>query len=472
MKKRLLRVAKWVAYPLFYLFCLGIFGYLTFPFDQLKSRVIAEFDRMQQKSARRSRSGEPMRLEIGELDGYWLTGLEVTGARLTIPPKRTPRRASRIAGIGGANKDAEAQEPKASVLTIDRATARVRILPLLIGDVIIDFAAEAFGGELKGTVPYGTSGDVEVDFEGLQLIDVSPLQAVLQGVPLQGVAAGSLVLTPKEGKFSKADGKLMVSVDTVKLGKAGVGEDGKAKDVVEIQGVEVPSVVIGLITLEANAKDGVLTFDEFGAHGRDFELTGDGKVKLSESWERAQADLFLKFKFSDDYRSKSDAAASLLGKPGDKFPPAIEVAPRSPFKQAKTDDGYYRFHVSGPLGDIDFQPAGSDAPARGPRSRPKVSGNRTPLGKGRPSIKVRPPTRKPADDESDGDNGSARPPIPLPRPAPPPEQPPDDPSSAGTDAPGGDASSGEASTGGDGEAEGTDEGSAAGNEGDDGSDPK
>ena len=31
MKERLLRIGKWAVYPAFYVACLALFGYLTFP---------------------------------------------------------------------------------------------------------------------------------------------------------------------------------------------------------------------------------------------------------------------------------------------------------------------------------------------------------------------------------------------------------------------------------------------------------
>jgi type II secretion system protein N len=406
LKKRLLRIAKWVAYPAFYFFCLGLFGYLTFPFGQLKTRIIAEFDRMQVKAARRSRS-EPMRLEIDELDSYWFSGVEVTGARLIIPPKK--KRKSKMA-FGGAKKK-DAPPPKASVMAVDHITARVQILPLLVGNVRINFDAQAFGGELEGTVPVG-DGDVEVEFEGLQLIDVAPLQALLEGIPLQGVASGSISLTPKEGKFAQADGVVAVTIDTLKLGKKRKDENGKVADVVEMQGVELPSVLIGSLNIEASAKDGTLTVDDFGAKGRDFELLGEGKVRLHESWDRSQADVYLKFKFSDAYRSKSDAASSLLGKPGAKFAPAIEVAPGSPFKRAKTDDGFYRFHISGALAKIDFKPASvKRSGSKKPRKTRAGGAPKLPFGtKSRPKIKRPSPKLVDRDKAGEADEGDDDPP--------------------------------------------------------------
>jgi type II secretion system protein N len=404
MKQRLLKIAKFALYPLFYLFCLVVFGYLSFPYDQLKDRIIAEFDRMQAKSARRGASSAGvMRLEIDELDSYWVTGVEVTGARLIVPPKVDKKKALPFGGSKAKKADEKPALP--SKLIVDRVVARVQILPLLIGNVRINFSAEAFGGTIDGSAPLGAGGgEVEVEFASLNLRDIGPLQQMLQGIPLSGLATGALTLAPKDGKFRKADGTLNAQIDAVKIGGKRKGEDGKTEDVMELQGVALPSVSLGNLIIEASAKDGLLTIDDFGTKGRDFELFGEGKVRLHESWDRAKADLYLKFKFTDSYREKSDAAASLLGKPGDKFEPAIEIAPRSPFKRAKTDDGYYRFHVSGPLGKIDYKPAGAKS-ARGPKKpaskRAKASKKASPLRL------TKPPTRKvkPKPEKNDEEKG-------------------------------------------------------------------
>lgn len=375
--KRFWRIARWVVYPLFYLFCLLLFGYLTFPFEALKHRIIAEFDRSQQRSARRGR-GAPMRLEIGELDGYWLTGVEVDNAKLIIPPKKKSRKRGALAALAKSD-DSPAKD---SVIAIEHATARLQLLPLLLGNVRINFDALALGGEVEGSIPYGDSGDVEVTLEGLQLREVEPLQALLMGIPLSGSVSGSLNLTPKAGKFAKADGRLSLRLADVVLGAP--GKNGK----LEVQGTKLPSPQIGQITLEAVATNGLLTFEDLSSRGRDAEFFGEGKIKLHESWGRSQADVFLKFRFSDVYRTSDPAVQGLLGKPGDKFPPAIEVAPRSPFPKAKTDDGFYRFHLHGALSKLDTDPAGTNAKPssrknrrRGkPNKRANRAGGRNALG--------------------------------------------------------------------------------------------
>lgn len=394
--RRWLRVAKFVAYPMFYLLCLGFFGYLSFPWDQLKDRLISEFNKSQ---AKQGRPGEkPMRLEIDELDSYWFSGVEISGARLIIPPK--PKRPSARTSLGafGKSEGEEEKPPTDSVLHLKTITARVRLLSLLTGDVVVDFDAEAFGGTISGTVPVGPTGDdVEIEFAGLELLQVQPLQAVLQGVPLQGVADGSLRLTPKEGKFAKADGGANFAISGLKIGNQRKNDEGVMEDVVEIQGIAIPSVVVGTLNIEATAKDGTLTFAELAAKSPDFELQGDGNVKLNEAWDRSRVEMFLKFKFTDAYRTKSAAATALLGKPGDANP-LIELSIPD-IKRSKTEDGFYRFRIHGSLGSLDFDPAGTGGAAgRSPRAsrRTTAANPRTPRA-----------ARRGAQPDSDGDDGDA-----------------------------------------------------------------
>ena len=82
MRSRLFAAAKYVLYPAFYLFCLFSCLYLTFPWDKLKDRIEAEFAKGQEK-----KGAKAWRLEIDSLSGYWLSGIEMQGARIIMPPE-------------------------------------------------------------------------------------------------------------------------------------------------------------------------------------------------------------------------------------------------------------------------------------------------------------------------------------------------------------------------------------------------
>ncbi|WP_437647146.1 type II secretion system protein GspN [Sorangium sp. So ce362] len=350
MKERLVKIAKWAAYPLFYLFCLGLFGYLTFPYDRLKDRLIAEFDRTQQKRG----SGPAQRLEIDELDSYWFTGVEMKGVRLILPPNElgSSSRSSGAAAFtsGDAAKDSA---PKPSVIEIEEAHARVKILPFLIGRTRISFWASVFGGEVEGVVPMGKSdGDVHVEVSDVELAQVEPLGDIL-GLPIAGTLSANLDLSAPEGKFNKANGALEVSAKEVSVG------DGKTK----IQGlIALPEAKLGELLLSAEAKDGVLKITKMTANGRDLELDGDGKVNMREPWNNSTADLYVRFKFADAYRSKNDVTKSLLGAPGSSVPGLIEMQ-QPKMKRSKRADGFYGWHVHGALKRPRFDPHAADSPA-------------------------------------------------------------------------------------------------------------
>lgn len=358
MKARLIKIGKWAAYPLFYLFCLGLFGYLTFPYNRLKDRLIAEFDRMQQKRG----PSQAQRLEIDELDAYWFTGVEAKGVRLILPPNElgAARRSSAAAFTSG--DAAKEGPPKPTVIEIDEAHARVQILPLLIGKMRVSFWASVFGGEIEGVAPMDRSGgDLHVEVSDVDLAKVTPLADIL-GLPIAGTLTANLELNAPEGKLNKANGTLEVSAKDVSVG------DGKTK----IQGlIALPEAKLGELLVSAEAKDGVLKVTKLTANGSDLELNGDGKVTLRDPWNNSLADLYVRFKFSDAYRGKNDVTKSLLGAPGSNVPGLIEMQ-QPKMKRAKRADGFYGWHVHGMLRRPRFDPHAADSPAA--RGRGKSDG--------------------------------------------------------------------------------------------------
>lgn len=356
MKERLKKIAKGLLYPLFYLFCLALFGYLTFPYNRLKDRLIAEFDRLQSKKSQSAQQ----RLEIDDLTSYWFTGVKAKGVRVYIPPDEpkggfdSASMAKAALATMGSPEDA----PKESVLAVDVVEARLRILPLLLGRVRVAFWASAFGGTVDGVVPVGgSSGPVEVELADLDIGAIDPL-VQLVGLPLKGTAAGKLELTASEGKFNKANGTLDVAITGASIG------DGKTKWKGQLA---LPEARLGEISITAEAKEGTLKITKLASTGPDVELIGEGSVKVKEPWNDSVMDLYVRFKFSDAYRDKNDNTRSLLGAPGAALPGLIEIV-EPKVKRAKRTDGFYGFHVTGPLKRPKFEPSTADAPSGGASS--------------------------------------------------------------------------------------------------------
>ncbi len=365
MKERLLKIARFLAYPAFYLFCLLFFGYLAFPYSRLKDRVLAEFDR-------HAKSGQ--RLEIDHISSYWFTGIEASGIRLVMP--KADDLGTTLKAAMGTSDDAP-KKSKEEVVTIDEAHARLKILPLLIGRTKISFWVAGMGGEVKGTMPIANSkGDISIDFDKVDIGKIEPLVQAIGGVPLRGALSGSIELSPEDGKLSKANGKIDLTIADV------VVSDGKTK----IQGlIELPAARLGDLVLSAEAKDGVLKVDKLAATGTDIELIGDGRVGLHDSWQNSVADLFVRFKFTDAYRGKNDLTKTLLGAPGSTSPALIDTQVAK-LKRAKRADNFYGFHAHGPLKRMQFDPSaegGSTSPAGAGARRPGVK-NDSPFGAKRP----------------------------------------------------------------------------------------
>jgi type II secretion system protein N len=344
LKERILKfVVKYgglVGYPLFYVVCLCVFASITFPYDKLKERMVATFNAQQ-----RAGTGQE-ELQIDEMSGYWLSGVRMKGIRLLSAPTEPGKPPSKI--------------------QIDEATARYSILPALLGSNDVSFDALAFGGEVSGSYDvHGADKAIDLTLDGIDVGELTPLVQIL-GVPLQGKLGGTIRLTMPEGKTSKATGAVSLEAKNVAVG------DGKAK----IKGaLALPKLEIGTLTFAAEAKEGTLRITKLVAGGKDVEVQGEGRITMRDPASESLCDAQARFKINDAYRNKSDMTKSLFGTPGSNVPALFELADPK-VKQSKRADGFYVWTLRGPLGHLEFIPAGGvggivPAPGLGaPRGNP------------------------------------------------------------------------------------------------------
>jgi type II secretion system protein N len=414
MKARLITIAKWTLYPLFYLFALVMCVYLTFPWDRVKERVIAEFAKTQAGKGTRA-----WRLEIGELDGYWFTGVEIENAKIIMPPgdedepaatgSSSPLRAaaSKKASSGGdgdsGSKSAAAKIPQEIAINIDSAHARLRILPLLIGRMRVDFGAELFGGSIEGTVPMG-AGTVDVEMENLDLARIAPLRELIDS-PIQGTFGGKFELVSDTGKFSKASGSLAMTIADATIC------DGKAKCLTQMG---IPQAKLGTLEISAKVTDGVLKFEKFAATGQDMEFSADGTFRIKQPWDTTTIDVYLKFGFSDAYKNKTPETTALFV-PDGALPAAIDLVPK--LQRAKREDGMWGFHAKGTFKRPKFDPTKVDGPGK------RATGTEKPATTTSTSKSRKKTPAKTTDDAPDPMVDEPAPtPVPMPL-APPPKEP-------------------------------------------------
>jgi type II secretion system protein N len=335
LSPRARRILTLSGYPAFYLFCLFVFAYFTFPYERLKERLLVELD------AQRGTSPTAQRIEIDSLGPYWLSGVSVKGLSIISP---------RLPGPDG--------DRPPSKLTIDKAHLRVSILPLLIGRVTVSFGASAFGGSIDGWTRANSEGRrIEASLDDIDVGQIEMLGEVVGGLPLSGTMEGSMEWMLPEQKLSKATGTVSLKIADLTAG------DGKTK----IAGkLALPKLNVGAFELTADAKDGVLKIGKLGAKGQDLDFDGDGKISMRDPFSDSIADLYLRFRFSDGYKGKNDMTKSLFGAPGSSMPALFELAdPR--IKAAKRADGFYGWHMAGLLKDprFDAAPTGGGASSGG-----------------------------------------------------------------------------------------------------------
>jgi type II secretion system protein N len=320
MKERLKALLPKIGLPLFYLFCLVLFARWTFPYEKLKDRIVLTFNQQQ-----RDTNGQ-QELRIDEIGPSWLSGLDAKGVHLIGPPS-------------------EPGKPP-SDLKVDEARGSISLLGLLFGHTDVSVYVDSFGGTVKGELDDSTKErKIELTLESLNLGAI-PFVAQTLGVPAEGAVSGTLKLTMPEAKASKATGAVTIDADNVAIG------DGKAK----LQGIlALPRLVVGTLSFAGDAKDGVLKITKISAGGKDVEIQGDGRIQLRESLADSFCDLNVRFKINDAYRTKNDTTKSLFGTPGSTMPALFEMAPK--VKQSKRSDGFYGWHMHGPLSHADFEPA-------------------------------------------------------------------------------------------------------------------
>jgi type II secretion system protein N len=330
MRDRIRALLPKVGFPVFYLLCLAFFARWTFPYEKLKDRIVLAFNQQQ-----RDTNGQ-QELRIDEVGPSWLSGLDAKGVHLIGPPP-------------------EPGKPP-SELKIDEVRGSVSLMGFLFGHTDVSVRADGFGGTVKGELDDSTKErKIELSLDGLNL-GAMPFVVQAAGIPAEGTVGGAIKLTMPEAKTSKATGTVSIEASDVAVG------DGKAK----LQGMlALPRLVIGSLTLTGDAKDGVLKVSKISAGGRDVELQGEGRIQLRESLADSFCDLNVRFKINDAYRTKNDTTRGLFGAPGSTIPALFEMAPK--VKQSKRSDGFYGWHMHGPLSRPDFEPApyagGATAPA-------------------------------------------------------------------------------------------------------------
>jgi len=336
MKARAKRWLGYLGYPVAYFALLGLFARMTFPYERVRDRLVSEFN------AKQASGG--MRLEIADMSGYWLSGIEAEGVKLT--------RYS-VSDATGSGASADDQKPK--VTAIDRMYGSVSLLKLLFGKVSGSFGAKIQSGEMDGSFASSDSEQsLEVTFKQMGVGDI-PMLSDLAGLPLKGTVNGQLEVVLPEKNPTKAEGKIELNLEGLAAG------DGKTK---VLKVIALPELKVGHMKLVATITEGRVKLDSMSAKGPDFEMAVDGSIRLREPTPTSMLDLGMRFRFMDGYKNKSDITKGLFGSAG--VPGLFEMDDK--VRRSKREDGFYGWRIVGTLERPLFEPnpsgtAGGGRPA-------------------------------------------------------------------------------------------------------------
>lgn len=315
------KILKILAVPLLYFVGLVVFVRLTFPYQTLRDRVLAEFNGSQTEK----------RLEIEEMSGSGFFGVEVEGLRLLE--------------IAGAAPAGEEEPPPPNSLFVESASVSVSAFSYLFGSISADFEAEVGGGEVSGTF-FQNSTEAKISAEGVG-VDISGLSLLSAGIglPLGGELSGTVELLLPEAQMKKAEGTFAFQIQNLTAG------DGKAK----IRNtIALPKLNAGNLVLKASATEGRLEISELSANGPDFQLDASGQLRLREPFDKSSVNVNASFQFKEAYTNKSDLTRGIFGSPDSKIPALFDMDPM--VRRAKQSDGSYSWMVSGLLSKPNFRP--------------------------------------------------------------------------------------------------------------------
>jgi type II secretion system protein N len=246
------------------------------------------------------------------------------------------------AGLVGVRMDAVTLEsPEGARIPLDRLTAKLRLLPLLVGRRSLDFDLRLWDGRVAGRVEQSSgSRRLEAKVEGLNLGRATAMRK-LAHVDLAGTANGDVAVALDEREPAKSAGRLDLTVTQAAItgGEVPVAAMGGGA-------LTLPRIGLGTVTAKAAVKDGKAVFDTLSAKGgEDLEAESEGLYFVVQP-RLAQAPLFgrAKLRFRDALWQKNGTA-------GLRGLAELALAP------GRGSDGSYGLQLFGTLSSPQARPA-------------------------------------------------------------------------------------------------------------------
>ena len=188
---------------------------------------------------------------------------------------------------------------------------------------------------------------MEVEIKNVELGQADAL-ATMISVPLEGRLSGTIKISMPEGKATKGTGAVALELENAAVGK---GKEFELA-VPNMGKLALPRLNLGNLSIQAEAKEGILRVNKLSATGKDVDINGEGRIQMRELATDSIADINLTLKIADAYRTKNDKTKSIFGEPGKSG--LLDFDPK--VKQMKRPDGTLAMRLTGPLSKISTMP--------------------------------------------------------------------------------------------------------------------
>jgi len=279
---------KIFVYPIFAFVCLVLFSILLFPFESVKNRVSSELE--------------------NSLDGVY--SISIGDLSPSLP-------------LGAVLKNVTIKPRGSSEVPVllNKAKVKVALLPLLAGSMEVDFDVKADKGKAKGDYSW------KKGWYGLHVtmdqFDLSLFRFFLQksGVPLSGVANGSVALQIFTEDPLRNSGKMTLQFPDLTLGEIDLG----AMKLPLLKLAQLGSVS----KVDMSINRGNIEVNDFQFSGADLDFKTDGKIYGARKM--------------DNYRFNLKGNLKIPKQTADKIPILGLI------EKQKTPEGDYPFTITGRL---------------------------------------------------------------------------------------------------------------------------
>lgn len=258
-----MKILRMGGYVLLFLLSFLLFLYWMFPYDVVKERIETTIEQQ---------IGGGVEVTIAEFEPYFFSGIEVHDVN--------------VRSFSGSEE--------VPLLKIDRARARLAILPKLFGKTRVRFSITLGEGSIRGSAAQGAEFlDIDLDLSEVDLASVQLLASRL-GLQIASRIDGTVELSIDRERPLRSTGKIDLVFDDLSLGASELKVAGA--------GIPIPAMVLAHgreSVLSSSLGKGALSFDTFKLSGGDLGLDVKGKIFLSNTVENYRLNLNGSFSASE-----------------------------------------------------------------------------------------------------------------------------------------------------------------------------